>query len=303
MKIILKWILFFVCLLSGCECYGKRKKSIAHPITHSTTNESGNKSRKLKKTGSNGNAGELGNLENRSLNASKPPKKKDRVQSDSYKHNLDDPTKHTKDELAKQAKFAIVVLEVVNELRTEPLKFKIHLEALKKYFLANKMDETSYRINENLIFRTKEGIKAIDEAIAYLEQMPKNKPLKPLEYNQILDKSSLLHAKCMQKGKFFAHENEKNKRFYKPWDRLKQYCTRYTLCAENLWCGELDEKLTEKEQAVNLIMSLFIDDGVPTRGHRDNLLLNDATDLGIALWSYNEKKSVFVMNFGAGIVE
>jgi uncharacterized protein YkwD len=221
----------------------------------------------------------------------------------SSNHDIERLKNHTKEELARQAKFSNLVLTVVNELRTNPQRFKLHIEALKQSFLANKVDDKRYKIDKNTIFVTKEGIKAIDEAIAYLEKMAKAKPLRPLIHNPILDKSSLLHAKCMQDGKFFGHENIKDQIFYNPWDRVKQYCTQYSLCAENLWSGHLNVNLTEKEQAIQLVVALFVDDGVPGRGHRDNLVLNEATDLGTALWPYEGEKSAFVMNFGAGIVE
>lgn len=306
MKPILKYILFYLCLFSSCECNGKAKnisrKNVAAGPTKTASNASKNPSLKETRANesvtddhSNKERGELEQSDENSNNENSGGTK-------NPKNNIESLEDHTKEELTKQAEFSLVILNLVNELRTEPLKFKIHLESLKKCFLDNQVDEKSYRIGKNLVFKTKEGIKAIDEAIAYVEKMAKKKPLKAFVHNIILDKSSLLHAKCMREGKFFAHENEKNKLLYNPWDRVKQYCKSYTLCAENLWSGKMDETLSLKEQAITVVVALFIDDGVPSRGHRDNLLLQDATDLGVALWPYEGEKSVFVMNFGAGIV-
>lgn len=220
---------------------------------------------------------------------------------------------HTEQELRKNEEFSKVVIDTVNELKTEPKKFKKHVIALKERFIKNQASDKSYYIvntpTYKLTMQTHEGLPAIEEAIKFLDKMPEN-ALKPgtLKYNPVLLNSSLLHAKCMRKEQFFGHYNEKSKSLYNPWDRVKKYCKSYEMCAENLWLGSVHDNPTLRELAVILIVALFVDDGVPDRGHRHALVNGDATDLGVAIFPYyrendpiDQRKHVFVMNFGAGI--
>lgn len=219
---------------------------------------------------------------------------------------------HTAEELRQNRGFCQGVLEVVNQLRTQPQEFKKHVLALRENFVQNQASETSYYLENTptykLTMQTKEGLKVIDETLAFLNKMTKSPPLTPLKYNEVLTQSSLLHAKCMQKQQFFGHKNTEIKEYYEPWDRIKRYCKSYEMCGENLWLGSVHNDPTLLKLAIHLIVSLFVDDGVADRGHRYTLVNESFTDLGIAFLRYSpaivtlkDARYTFVMNFGKGI--
>lgn len=213
---------------------------------------------------------------------------------------------HSQKELDENEKLSHEVLKIVNELRTNPLVFRGYLTSLRDKFSNG---SNSYRTTINgqtVIMNTNEGVAAVNVAIDYIDtKFPTG--LKPLNYNRILDKSSLLMAKYMSKYNFWDHKNNAIPEFVDHGKRIKQYCKKWTKCSENLWRGTLSKDMSLKKKAIDIIVGLFVDDGVPTRGHRDNLVAPDMTDLGNGLWQYGEgeykRQSIFVMNFGAGIEE
>lgn len=213
---------------------------------------------------------------------------------------------HSQEELNANAKLSHEILEVVNELRTKSPNFKKYLIDLKEKFTNNPGDfgKNSYKENkgDNISISTNEGLDAINEAINFFDKMT---PIPPLNYNLILDKSSLLMVKYMSKFNFFAHEKNTISEYSEPSKRIDQYCKKKRGYAENLWRGSLSDNTSLHDIAVKIVVGLFVDDGVKNRGHRENLINSKMTDIGNGIWNYGDGpykgQSTFAMNFGVGI--
>ena len=64
-----------------------------------------------------------------------------------------------------------------------------------------------------------------------------------------------------------------------PWERIERYAEWDGSVAENISFGQ--------DTGADLILNLYIDDGVTNRGHRTNMINKELTMTGIAACSHN----------------
>ena len=77
--------------------------------------------------------------------------------------------------------------------------------------------------------------------------------------------------------------------YIQPWDRMNQFGTWSSGCAENISYGY--------NTAREIVLQLLIDDGVTNRGHRRAILNENATKVGIACGSHAKYRYLCVMDF------
>jgi uncharacterized protein YkwD len=106
-----------------------------------------------------------------------------------------------------------------------------------------------------------------DRARDIINQYRKDKGLKPLKINSELSEAAKAHSRDLAKWDRISHYGSDGSN---PWDRVKRTGYRARLAAENVGTGQVD---------FNEVMRGWKE----SPGHNKNLLLGDATDMGIAL--------------------
>ena len=110
---------------------------------------------------------------------------------------------------------------------------------------------------------------ALDAAKArdIINQYRKDKGLKPLKLNPELTEAAKAHSRDLAKWDRISHYGSDGSN---PWDRVKRTGYHARLAAENVGTGQVD-------------FAEVMRGWKESPGHNKNLLLSDATDMGIAL--------------------
>ena len=80
-----------------------------------------------------------------------------------------------------------------------------------------------------------------------------------------------------------------------PHERMERYGKLRGLSGENIGTGHADARTA--------VIDLFIDDGVSSRGHRDNLLEPKYKLVGVGCAAHTQWQIICVMDFAAGLRE
>ena len=171
------------------------------------------------------------------------------------------------------------ILEELNAARTNPKAYARHLEDMRKYF-----DGSKYRRPGETTLVTKEGVSAVDEAIAFLRSVS---PVKPLSLSRGMSKAAADHAKDQSRSGKTGHDGREGSQ---PWDRVNRYGT---------WSGKIGENVGYggDRTARESVISLIVDDGVASRGHRTNIFNLDYHVVGIACGTHPKWRTVCVSDF------
>ncbi|PKP19116.1 MAG: hypothetical protein CVU06_11630 [Bacteroidetes bacterium HGW-Bacteroidetes-22] len=153
------------------------------------------------------------------------------------------------------------ILFLLNLARTDGSLFKSTV--LQRF-----IDSTSYDSNRDLI-----------SLMADLEKV-KNLPL--LKYDSVLESVAQKHAVSMGKKGKTGHDGFT--------DRYKVAMQTSTMVAENCFYGP--------EEPLIIVTELLIDAGVPTLGHRKNILERAFSRIGIWVAPHKEYVNNCVMSFG-----
>ena len=170
------------------------------------------------------------------------------------------------------------ILEELNAARTNPKAYARYLETMRQYFDGNR-----YKRPGEITLVTKEGVSAVNEAIAFLHSVS---PVKPLSLSQGMSKGAADHVKDQSRTGKTGHKGRDGSQ---PWDRVNRYGT---------WSGKIGENVGYGDRtARESVISLIVDDGVPSRGHRDNIFGADFRVVGIACGTHPEWRSVCVTDY------
>lgn len=206
---------------------------------------------------------------------------KKKPHEDIYKNSAKDNARKVKylNDLEKN-----VILEL-NKVRTNPAQYaKTQLTELKSYYQENIIN---YPDGNNI--STHEGLKAVDECINVLLN---TKPLGILFPSEGLSKAAKDHVKdqsiTINTGHYGSDKSS-------PFDRMNRYGKWLFLAGENIDYGY--------DQADLIVLSLLVDDGVPDRGHRTNILKKDFNVIGVASGEHKLYRKMFVMDFAGGYKE
>lgn len=176
------------------------------------------------------------------------------------------------------------VLDEMNLARTDPAKYAAYLEALRPYYKGKTLKLPGVAALERV-----EGASALEEAISFLQ---KSKPLPPLQ----VSKGMCLGAKdqSFDQGKTgdVSHQG-KDKTF--SWERVTRYGEWKTPVSENI--------SYDSGTARDIVINLIIDDGVPSRGHRNNIFNSSYIVTGISCGSHPLFGGMCVCTFAGGFTE
>lgn len=115
-----------------------------------------------------------------------------------------------------------------------------------------------YKRNDNFLIRTVEGKPAVRKAIKVLRN---TLPLPPIKPSVSLEKAAYDHQTDMTNTGIKGHigSDKSNTK-----DRIEKYCKWIGTIGENIDYGSINVR--------EIVIHLFIDDGVKSRGHQKNIL-------------------------------
>jgi len=177
--------------------------------------------------------------------------------------------------------------EIVKELnlaRQNPKKYAFFLEQLKTYYVGRYIKQPG-----RITIVTEEGISAVDEAIRFLKSM---KRVNRLEYSTGMSKAAMDHVKDQGPKGMFGHKGSDGS---KPAERMSRYGDWRWTAGENISYG--------RDKARDIVMGLIIDDGVPGRGHRDNIFNSMYRFVGVACGYHKIFDTMCVITFAGEFVE
>ncbi|MBS1507518.1 MAG: CAP domain-containing protein [Bacteroidetes bacterium] len=156
------------------------------------------------------------------------------------------------------------VLSLMNEVRTNPQGF---LQArLLPYLKENELEENAY-------------------AKSLVTELTSAHKLEALQMSAALTKTARSHAKDMGDHGMVGHNSSNGTSFP---DRLRKKF-KTGMIAENCDYGNAD--------ALGIVMSLLIDDGISSLGHRRNILNPALKFVGIAIEPHKTYETNCVMDF------
>ncbi len=181
-------------------------------------------------------------------------------------------------------RLALEIHAETNAVRQNPSGYAKHLERMLPRF-DGKVLERPGRPH----LRTEEGPAAVREAIAVLEA---RRPTAPLRWSKGLAAAAADHVK--DQGPIGGLEHRGTDKS-DPARRASRYGRWLQGMAENIAYGE--------NPARAVVIQLLVDDGVPDRGHRDNILAPDWGAAGVACGPHRQYQQVCVMDYAARYVE
>lgn len=183
-------------------------------------------------------------------------------------------------------RFSHEILQEINKVRNTPQVYIKYLEERKSQFI----DKNLYKPVDGVYLQTKEGILAVNEAIDTLKQISNS--LEPMLLSEELEEASLDHANDVFANNLFSHTSSDGATIK---DRVERYC---------IWKGSLGENIDfGSNDAKEIILNMLIDDGVPTRGHRKNIISKEYKFIGASLCPHATYHFCCVINFTCRVVK
>ncbi len=176
------------------------------------------------------------------------------------------------------------IVEEMNRARQNPSAYARHLEELKSYF-----DKDLLKLPGKIPVRTREGAKAVEEAIAFLKRA---RPLGKLKASEGMSRAAKDHVLDQGRSGKTGHTGQDGS---KPYERMERYGSWEGLSGENIAYGD--------ETARMIVMQLIIDDGVPNRGHRENIFNPEFRFAGVAVGFHPIYRTMCVINFAGQFIE
>lgn len=176
------------------------------------------------------------------------------------------------------------ILNEVNAARANPQSFIPYLERYRATFKG----KTAYHPNGKMV-TTIEGTAVIDEAIGYLKSLSK---LPPYTMSKGLLTAANAHVTDLMENSALGHYGKDGSDLP---TRLKKFGLYGKLTAENItYYAPL---------ARDIVMTMIIDDGVKSRGHRKNIFSTNFKQIGPAFGQSKKGENLCVLIFADSFKE
>ncbi|GHU62947.1 lipoprotein [Spirochaetia bacterium] len=174
-----------------------------------------------------------------------------------------------------------VVLEM-NMVRSDPKKYAVlYIQPKLQYFNGN-----NYSVPGQITLVTQEGKKAVDGCIAALSKMKSVALLTP-ELGLSLGAKD--HTNDQGKTGQTGHDGSDRST---PFTRINRYGSGYKTAGENLAYGGTSGR--------DMVTQLLIDDGVPSRGHRTNIMNKDFSQTGVSFGTHAQYRTMCAITYASG---
>lgn len=168
----------------------------------------------------------------------------------------------------------------INLARQHPAVYATYLEEIRSRF-----DGTAFILPGGTRIRTREGTRALDEAIRFLRHAPSQGPL---ALSAGMSRAAADHC-ADQAGGRRGHDGSDHSN---PAARISRYGQWTGGWAENISYG--------KTNARDIIIALIVDDGQPARKHRKNIFNPKYNVVGAAFGPHAVYRTVCSMDFAGG---
>jgi uncharacterized protein YkwD len=175
------------------------------------------------------------------------------------------------------------VIREINLARQTPALYATFVQELRDRMSGNVMV-----LPGHTRIRTKEGTKALDEAIRFLRSAP---PMAPLTLSPGMTRAAADHCADQAAGGF-GHAGRDSSRAN---GRIARYGTFGGCWGENISYG--------KGTARDVVLALIIDDGLPARKHRQNIFNPNFNFAGAAFGRHARFGTVCSMDFAGTYIE
>jgi uncharacterized protein YkwD len=171
----------------------------------------------------------------------------------------------------------------MNLARQNPALYATYLEELRGNFQGNLLV-----LPGHVPFRTKEGVRAVDEAIRFLRSAA---PQAPLTFSAGMSHAAADHC-AEQAGGGMSHGGRDGSN---TGDRINRYGIWSGTWGENLACG--------RSGARRIVMDLIIDDGQHGRKHRANIFSREFNYAGAAVGPHATYHTICSIEFAGAYAE
>ena len=176
-----------------------------------------------------------------------------------------------------------VVLEM-NKVRIDPKKYaELYIQPELRYYSGN-----LYQKPGQITIQTQEGRKAVESCIAALSKMAAVSVLQPE-----LGLSLGVKDHVLDQGKTGKTGHDGSDRST-PFTRIQRYGKGYTHAGENLAYGPATGR--------DIVVQLLIDDGVPSRGHRTNIMNKNFVQTGVSFGTHPQFGTMCAIMYANGYV-
>jgi uncharacterized protein YkwD len=176
------------------------------------------------------------------------------------------------------------ILDEINLARANPTGYIKFLEQFKQYYSGKEI-----HFPDGYVLLTNEGVSALDEAIAFVRNL---KPLPPLEARSGMILGAKDHLGDMIRTGRTGHKGSDGS---VPEDRLSCY---------GIWIESVGENIVYRSTSARYdVISLIIDDGVRSRGHRKNIFKPGFHVIGISLSQPLQSGTICVITFAGGFTD
>lgn len=175
------------------------------------------------------------------------------------------------------------VIREMNLARENPRLYAAFADELRSCFQGKSLALESRRR-----YHTTEGVGAIDEAVRFLRKV---RPLPALMLSAGMCRAAADHCLEQAAGQTGHVGNNRST----PGDRINRYGT---------WTGAYGENISYGQKSARaIVLTLIIDDGVRSRGHRKNIFNPSFNYAGAAIGRHVKYQTVCSIDFAGGYAE
>jgi uncharacterized protein YkwD len=173
------------------------------------------------------------------------------------------------------------IVREMNLARQNPAQYASYVEEMRGQFNGNLLMRPG-----RVPLRTKEGVKAVDEAIRYLRSAS---PRPALAFSPGMSRGAADHC-AAQAGGGMSHNAGGS-----TGSRISRYGTFSGAWGENISCG--------RQSARDIVIALIVDDGLRSRKHRENIFSTNFSVAGAASGPHAQYRTICSMAFAGGYSE